>query len=42
MFLTHHQLRANLAEKKATPNNQTAANDGAACPSKALPSSHKE
>ena len=42
MFLTHQQLRVNLAEKKATPSNQTAASNGATCPRRALPPCHNE
>ena len=34
MFLTHQQLRVNLAEKNATPNNQAAASNGRDLPKK--------
>src|ERR1035437_6851012 len=37
MFLTHPQLRDNLAEKKATPKNHAAASIGAVRPRKSVP-----
>ena len=36
-FLTHQQLLDNLAEKKATPNNQHTASTGATRPRKSVP-----
>jgi hypothetical protein len=42
MFLTHQQLLDNLAEKKATPNNQAAASTGATRPRKSAPHCENE